>query len=307
VITTKMLVYSENTELSLQLLGKALQLSAGGVSAMAVGSTQAEALAQYGVKVYAVKDGATDVMKAALLKVIANESPDLVLVGSTKRGRELAPRVAAALNSGYSGDCYDIQPTDGGFTTKRLTYGGAVVATGTIRGKPAIVGVPARSFQKPEAQGTKGEIVELDISVPATRIRVVETRQKRAGDAGLENAKIIVSAGRGFKKREDLKLLEDLAAVLDAKMGCSRPVSADLGWMDQWVGISGKKVAPRLYVACGISGTIQHAAGIRDSQTIVSINSDESAGIHELSDYSIVGDIYTVLPALTRALRERAG
>jgi electron transfer flavoprotein alpha subunit len=229
------------------------------------------------------------------------------MVGSTKRGRELAPRVAAALNAGYSGDCYDIQPTDGGFTTRRLTYGGAVVATGTIKGKPAIVGVPARSFQKPEAQGTRGEIVELEITVPASRIRVVETRTKRARDAGLENAKIIVSAGRGFKKREDLKLLEDLAAVLDAKMGCSRPVSADLGWMDQWVGISGKKVAPRLYVACGISGTIQHAAGIRDSQTIVSINIDESAGIHELSDYSIVGDIYAVLPVLTRALRERTG
>ncbi len=89
-------------------------------------------------------------------------------------------------------------------------------------------------------------------------------------------------------------------------LGCTRPVSADLGWMDEWVGISGKKVKPRLYVACGISGTIQHMAGIRDSQIIVSINSDESAGIHGQSDYSLVGDIYEVLPALTRALRERA-
>ena len=303
----KTLVYSENTELSMQLLGKALQLSGAGVSAIAVGSAQADALAECGAKVYAVKDGATDAMKVAMLRVITAESPDLVMVGSTKRGRELATRVAAALNAGYSGDCYDIQLTDGGFTTKRLTYSGAVVATGTIKGKPVIVGVPARSFQKPEVQGTQGVIVELEVIVPASRVRIVKTRPKRTGDAGLENAKIIVSAGRGFKKREDLKLLEDLATVLDAKMGRSRPVSADLGWMDQWVGISGKKVAPRLYVACGISGTIQHAAGIRDSQTIVSINIDESAGIHELSDYSIVGDIYTILPALTRALRERAG
>ena len=300
------LVYSENTELALQLLGKALKLSGAGVSTIAVGSTQAETLVQYGAKVYVVKDGAMETMRAALLKVVSIESPDLVMVGSTKRGRELAPRIAAVLNAGYSCDCYDIQQTVNGFTTKRLTYGGAVVATGTIKGKPAIVSVPQRSFQKPEAQERYGEMVELDISIPSSRIRVVEARQKRAGDAGLENAKMIVSAGRGFKKREDLKLLEELATELEAKMGCSRPVSADLGWMDQWVGISGKKVAPRLYVACGISGTIQHAAGIRDSQTIVSINSDESAGIHELSDYSIVGDIYMVLPALIRALRERA-
>jgi len=89
-------------------------------------------------------------------------------------------------------------------------------------------------------------------------------------------------------------------------MGCSRPISADLGWMDQWVGISGKKVKPRLYVACGVSGTIQHVAGIRDSQVIVSINNDEGAGIHGISDYSLVGDIYEVLPALAKALRERA-
>jgi len=301
----KTLVYSENVELSLQLLGKALQLSGPGVSALAVGSAQADSLAQYGAKVYNVKDGGTDVIRAALFQVITSESPDLVMVGSTKRGREVAPRVAAALNAGYSGDCFDVQPAEEGFTTKRLTYGGSVIATCKIRGKPAIVSVPARSFQKPEARGLRGEIVELVVSVQSARIKVVETRLKRVGDAGLENAKMIVSAGRGFKKREDLKLLEELAAELDAKMGCSRPVAADLGWMDQWVGISGKKVAPRLYVACGISGTIQHAAGIRDSQTIVSINSDESAGIHELSDYSLVGDIYTVLPALTRALRER--
>jgi electron transfer flavoprotein alpha subunit len=115
------------------------------------------------------------------------------------------------------------------------------------------------------------------------------------------------SAGRGFKERGDLKLLEELAEVLGAKMGCTRPIAADLGWMEEWIGISGRKVAPKLYVACGISGTIQHAAGIRDSQIIVSINSSEAANIHEMSDFSLVGDIYTVLPALTKALKEKVG
>ena len=210
------------------------------------------------------------------------------------------------LNAGYSGDCFEAEPVEGGFAVKRLTYGGSTIASVKITGKPVVMSVPPRTFQKPETQGKRGEIIELNITTPVSKLRVLESRPKKTGDAGLENAKIIVSAGRGFKKREDLRLLEELATELGAKIGCSRPVSADLGWMDQWVGISGKKVAPRLYVACGISGTIQHAAGIRDSQLIVSVNSDEAAGIHELSDYSIVGDIYAVLPALTKALKARA-
>jgi electron transfer flavoprotein alpha subunit len=306
-MTVKTLIHSDNTELALQLLGKALQLSDSGVSAVAIDAEQANALVGNGAaKAYTVKDRSLDTLRAGILDVVAAESPDLVMFGSTKRGRELAPRVAAALKAGYSSDCFEAQRVEGGFAVKRLTYGGSTIAQMTIKGVPAVISVSPRSFQKPEVQGKKGEVFELNAPTFSPKVSVLESRPKRTGDAGLENAKVIVSAGRGFKRREDLKLLEELAAELGAKMGCSRPVSADLGWMDQWVGISGKKVAPRLYVACGISGTIQHAAGIRESQFIVSVNSDEAAGIHELSDYSIVGDIYAVLPALTRALKDRA-
>jgi electron transfer flavoprotein alpha subunit len=158
----------------------------------------------------------------------------------------------------------------------------------------------------PEPTGRTGEAVKLMVESPPPRVKVVERRPKHKSTVDLESAPIIVSAGRGFKAKDDLKILEELAGVLGAQIGCTRPISADLGWLDQWVGISGKKVKPSLYIACGISGTIQHAAGIRGSQVIVSINSDESAGIHGLSDYSIVGDLYQVVPALTRALRARA-
>jgi electron transfer flavoprotein alpha subunit len=306
-MTVKTLIHSDNTELALQLLGKALQLSDSDVSAVAIDVVQANALVGSGVaKAYTVKDRSLDTLRAGILDVVAKESPDLVMFGSTKRGRELAPRVAAALKAGYSSDCFEAEWVEGGFAVKRLAYGGSTIASTTIKGVPAVISVSPRSFQKPEVQGKKGEVVELNAPTLSPKVKVLESRPKKTGDAGLENAKVIVSAGRGFKKREDLRLLEELAAELGAKMGCSRPVSADLGWMDQWVGISGKKVAPRLYVACGISGTIQHAAGIRDSQLIVSVNSDEAAGIHELSDYSIVGDIYSVLPVLTRTLKDRA-
>ena len=298
----KALVYSENTEVALQLLGRALEL--GPAVAVAAGD-QAAVLAEGGAKVFRIGEASLEHLRAAILEVSGRESPTLIMIASTRRGRELAPRVASVLGSGYCGDCFEVEPSEGSVRVKRLAYGGSTVATEVIRGTPAVVTVSPRSFKKREEPATPGEVIELNVPDSASTVRVLERRPKRTVDAGLENAKVIVSAGRGFKKREDLAMLEELAGVLGAKMGCSRPIAADLGWMDQWVGISGKKVAPRIYVACGISGTIQHAAGIRDSQLIVAINSDEAAGIHELSDYSIVGDIYAVLPALTRALRER--
>jgi electron transfer flavoprotein alpha subunit len=148
-------------------------------------------------------------------------------------------------------------------------------------------------------------VVELDFEAREPRVEVLGRRDKTKSEADLESADIIVSAGRGFKEREDLRILEELAEVLGAQVGCSRPISADLGWMDDWVGISGRKVKPSLYVACGISGTIQHIAGIRDSKIIVAINKEEGAGIHGVSDYSIISDIYEVLPALLQAIKKR--
>jgi len=306
------LIFSEDRELARQLLGKAVELSGrlgGRVSVLTIGIGEEDLIKHGADVVYTASSPsgyAVEPYRTLLLEAVRRESPDVVLVGGTKRGKELAPRVAAALGAGYASDCLELSVDDTGrLLAKRLVYGGSSIASETWRGRPAVATTPARTFQKLEPSDRKGEVVKLDMVLPESRLRVVESRPKRVSDAGLENASIIVSAGRGFKKREDLRLLEELADVLGAKMGCTRPISADLGWMDQWVGISGKKVSPRLYVACGVSGTIQHAAGIRGSQLIVSINNDEAAGIHELSDYSVIGDIYTVLPALTKLLMER--
>jgi len=306
------LVYSEDRELTRQLLGKAVELSerlGGRASALAMG-TGDEDLIRHGADIVYISSPppvyAIEPYRALLLEVARRESSDIILVGGTKRGKELAPRVAAALGAGYASDCLELGFDDSGkLLAKRLVYGGSSIASEAWNRRPAVATALPRAFQKLEPSDRKGEVVKLDIVFPEPRLRVIESRPKKVSDAGLENASIIVSAGRGFKKREDLRLLEELAGVLGAKMGCTRPISADLDWMDQWVGISGKKVSPKLYIACGISGTIQHAAGIRGSQLIVSINSDEAAGIHELSDYSVIGDIYTVLPALTKLLRER--
>jgi len=307
----RFLVYSEDPEVGAQLTGRARALAdqtGGDVIALTTGDP---ALCfKYGagrvVKVDGLGEFAVEPYKAAMVRAVEAVNPDVVLIGATRRGKELAPRLAAALKVGSMTECTSVDVVDGRVVVERLTYGGSTIARETCTSSPTVISVPPRTYEKPEASDRAGEVMELKVTDPEPRVKVLERRSKPKASADLESASIIVSAGRGFKAKEDLRLLEELAEALGAQMGCTRPISADLGWMDQWVGISGKKVRPSLYVACGISGTIQHVAGIRDSQIIVSVNSDESAGIHGISDYSIVGDVYVVLPALVKALRDRA-
>ena len=139
---------------------------------------------------------------------------------------------------------------------------------------------------------------------------VVNIQEKPAESVNVEAAEIIVSCGRGLKKKEDIKQVEELAKVLkSATIGCSRPIAADLKWLseDHWIGLSGHKVKPKLYIALGISGQIQHIAGMRDSDIVIAINKDSDAPIFKMADYGIVGDIYEVVPLLTNAIKERTG
>ncbi|MFA9496517.1 MAG: electron transfer flavoprotein subunit alpha/FixB family protein [Candidatus Bathyarchaeota archaeon] len=306
------LVYSEDRELAFQILAKARELAdAKGSEVVALvtdGSPQDyvnqgadRALSVDGLGAFAVAP-----YRAAVLKAVDEVAPELIMMGATKRGKELAPRIAAALGVGCMTECYNVDLEDGRIVVERLTYGGSTIAKEYSTSVPTVITVPPRSFDKLEASERSGEVVGLTIEAPEPELKVVEVREKPKGSSDVENADIIISAGRGFKEKEDLKILDELADILGAAVGCTRPISADLGWMDEWVGISGKKVKPSLYITCGISGQIQHVSGIRDSKIIVSINNDESAGIHGVSDYSIVGDIYEVVPALVKALKEKA-
>ena len=309
------MVYSEDRELMLQLLGKGRELAEkleARLSALLIGARDAEVLIAHGAdRVYVTDDPdlaqfSVEPYRAVVLEAVGKASPEVILIGATKRGGELAPRVAAALDTGCMTECISLDVDDKRrLVAERLTYGGSSIAKEVSHRRPHMATVSPRTFQKSEPSERTGEVVELEVNVPPPRVAVVERREKARGDLGLEEAPIIVSAGRGFKQREDLHLLEELAELLGAKIGCTRPIAADNGWLEEWVGISGHKVKPQLYIACGISGTIQHAAGIRDAGIIVCINKDEAANIFELSDYGVVGDLYMVLPALTRALKER--
>jgi electron transfer flavoprotein alpha subunit len=304
------LVFSEDKELAYQLLSKAVELAAKmNVIVCVLASDYPQDYINQGaerVLVSNLGDFSVEKYKAALLKSIERSDSDIVLIGSTKQGKEIAARIAAALGVGCMSDCNRVNYIDDEIIVEKLTYGGSTIARETSASKPTIITALPRSFDKLEPQERTGEIIELSYEAPETKVKVLERRDKPRGGQDLDNADIIISAGRGFKKKEDLKLLEELSEALGgAAIGCTRPISADLGWMEEWVGISGKKVKPTLYITCGISGQIQHVAGIRESKVIVSINNDESAGIHGVSDYSIIGDVYEVIPALVKALKEK--
>jgi electron transfer flavoprotein alpha subunit len=133
---------------------------------------------------------------------------------------------------------------------------------------------------------------------------VVETKPLEASNVRIEEAEVIISCGRGLTKKEDRIMLDELASVLCGQVGCTRPLAEDRKWFTEWVGLSGHKVKPKLYIACGISGVIQHVAGIRDSKVIVAINKDPEAPIFEIADYGVLGDLYEMLPALKEALKK---
>jgi electron transfer flavoprotein alpha subunit len=313
------LVYSDDRKILFQLLGKGKELAknlGGELNVLLIGSDikNQNVPAMYGSeKTFVANNSVFDhfnveVYKAVFLKAFELSNPNIILIGSTKRGKELAARVSAALDTGSMTDCLNLQLNDENhLIAERLTFAGSTISTEVSMKAPHIATVPSRTFKAPPPLSSECDIISLEIEVPKPRVNLIEKREKSTEDLGLEGASIIVSAGRGFKKKEDLLILEELAEILKAKVGCSRPISADMGWMEEWIGISGRKVSPKLYLACGISGTIQHAAGIRNSQIIISINEDESANIHEMSDYSLVGDLYSVLPSLIKALKNKIG
>jgi electron transfer flavoprotein alpha subunit len=310
-------VFSENYDLALEMLGKGREIAdtlRTELVAVLVGynvQERASELINYGAdKAYLVDNPALERFQSeAYLSVLhnlaANYKPHILLVGSTKNGKPLAARLATRLETGCIPDCNRLSVDEKGrLVGERITYGGNAVAKVTFRSEPQIATVPVRAFEKLEPQDRSGEVTKLDVKIEEPKTEAIETKPLETSSVNIEKADVIVSCGRGLGKKEDKTLLEDLAKILNGQVGNSRPLAEDRKWFTEWVGLSGHKVKPKLYVACGISGVIQHVAGIRDAKTIVAINNDPEAPIFEVADYGIVGDLYEVLPALTEALRK---
>lgn len=306
------LVFSEDDETALEALAKGRELADSLKSELAAISLRGgneESYIAYGAdKVFsAVSEPHADSIVECISMLIDRYRPEILLIGGTKTGKEVAPRVAQRFGVGCATDCVEFSLEQGKLVTRRYVLGGRFIAIQRFLRNPQIATVPPRRFLKKEDKTRKGEIIKTSFKTAEPKVQVIEIKEKGPGTLRIEEADIIVSAGRGFKKKEDLKLVFDLAEALGGVVGCSRSIAADLKWLpeERWVGLSGHKIKPRLYIAVGISGQVQHIAGIRDSRTIIAINSDANAPIFKACDYGIVGDLYEIVPRLTEMVRRR--
>lgn len=261
---------------------------------------QDESLSQYSTEMY------TD----ALCQAIEQKKPSIVLVGATTTGRDFASRVAARINAGLTADCTALSINEQGLlAATRPTFGGNLMATILCRtARPQMATVRPKVLPRPEMQaGRSAQLEQINVNLDASRIKVKLLEVLAVGQVGaqkIEEADIIISGGRGMKSAEGFKILEDLAQALGGAVGASR-ACVDAGWRghcDQ-VGQTGKTVCPKVYIACAISGAIQHLAGMTGSDIIIAINKDPEAPIFGVATYGIVGDVFEVVPALTEAIK----
>lgn len=327
-------VDNEISSIAFELLGKAKDLAKDlntDVTAMLLGSGVkglADQLAEYGAdKVIVVddpelKDYRTEPYAHALASIINKYKPEIVLVGATAIGRDLGPRVSARVATGLTADCtvleigdFPLQAVPGQeqlhnqLLMTRPAFGGNTIATiACPDNRPQMATVRPGVMQKiTPIKGAKANVVEFNPGfTPNNRyVEILNVVKAVKNTANIMDAKILVSGGRGVGSKENFQLLEDLAEVLGGTVSCSRAV-VENGWLpvDLQVGQTGKTVRPQIYFAIGISGAIQHVAGMEDSDLIVAINKDEDAPIFDVADYGLVGDLNKIVPALTKALKE---
>lgn len=324
------------SNIAFELLGKAKELAGKldtQVTAVLVGyevKALADQLAEYGAdRVIVVddpelKEYRTEPYAHALASAINEYKPDIMLVGATAIGRDLGPRVSARVKTGLTADCTVLEIGDfpinaipgkeneqkhNQLLMTRPAFGGNTIATiACPNNRPQMATVRAGVMQKIEpVKGAKAEVIEYNPGfVPNDKyVEIMEIVKEVSDVVDIMDAKILVSGGRGVGSAENFKLLEDLAEVLGGTVSCSRAV-VDNGWKPKelQVGQTGKTVRPQVYFAIGISGAIQHTAGMEESDLIIAINKDETAPIFDVADYGIVGDLNKIVPLLTAQIRE---
>jgi electron transfer flavoprotein alpha subunit len=290
-------------------IGRKLAEQAGGdlVAFAADGSVAADA-GKYGAKkLYVAKLDAylTEPWTAALAQVLADAQPSVLLLGGTSNGRDLAPRVAARLGVGVASDVDQLSYGDGKLTARRPVYSGKAFATVEIVGTPAIATTRPNAFPAEESGAGAAEVVDVTPQAAEAKAKLMETKTPEAGELTIAEADIIVSGGRGLKEATNFSLIRDLAHAIGGAVGASR-ATVDAGWIDHQhqVGQTGRVVSPNLYIAAGVSGAIQHLAGMSSSKHIIAINKDPEAPIFRVADLGIVGDLFQILPALTEEVKK---
>ncbi|GAB4263788.1 MAG: electron transfer flavoprotein subunit alpha [Thermoleophilia bacterium] len=312
----EILVYSEKLDAARELAFKAKDFGASlglGVAAAVLGEGAAAAaagLGEYGAdRIFVSEDPAlvglpVDVVAEALAQIAREADARYVLIASTRRGKELAPRVAQKLGAGCVTDVNALALEDGALVAGRYALGGATVAREKLETEVGVFAVMPKTFAVENPAAGAGTVVTPALSLRPSAVKLVERRPKEGESVDLSAAERIVGLGRGFAKREDVALGQELAAALQAELACTKGL-ADFQWLpeERIVGLSGAKTKPDLYLAVGISGQIQHTVGISGAKLIAAINTDKDAPIFQLADYGIVGDLYQVVPALLDKLK----
>ena len=312
------LVYSDSLSTAKELAYKGREFASAlglGLSAAALGpqaDAEAAELGAYGAdRIFVSKDPAleglqTDVVAEALAQIAQEAGATYVLVGSTRRGKELAGRLAQKLGAGAVTDVNSIAVEDGELVASRFAFGGATVAREKVTGDVKVFAVMPKAFEIGEVVAGAGEVVALALALKPSPVKLVQRKAKEGEAVNLEAAERLVCVGRGLSKKEDLPMVQEFCGVLGAELGCTKSL-CDWEWLpeNRLVGLSGTKCKPALYVSLGVSGQVQHTVGISSSKTIVAINKDDKALIFNIADYGIVGDMYAVVPTLTAALKAR--
>ena len=246
----------------------------------------------------------TETYAAVLANIIEDERADLILFGNTAMGKDLAPRVAEKVGAGLVSDCTAMELSGDEIRFLRPMYAGKVIAKVRVSTRVKMATLRPNNFSLEEKPG-KAQVKAISCGLPVPRTKVKEIEVQEGDRPELTEAEVIVSGGRGLGKPEGFQLIEKVADALGAAVGASR-AAVDAGWRSQQhqVGQTGKVVTPNLYVACGISGAIQHMAGMGTSKCIVAINKDGDAKLMEVADLAIKGDLYEVLPELLKQLQE---
>jgi electron transfer flavoprotein alpha subunit len=283
------------------------------VSAILLGSgieSLAAELGKFGVDKVFVGDNAalepyvTEAHAQIVAKILKDNDAAIALFGASVQGKDLSARVAAKLAAGLATDCTDVKIDGGKFVAVRPMYAGKCFGEVVFNTTPAMASLRPNVFAAVE-NAKAAAVTKVDVAVDAVKSKVLEVQKDTSGKVDLTEANVIVSGGRGMKGPDEYKILEELADVLKGTVGASR-AAVDAGWRPQkdQVGQTGKVVSPNLYVACGISGAIQHLAGMSSSKCIVAINKDAEAPIFTKADFGVVDDLFKVVPELTNACKK---
>lgn len=309
-------VFSDNRSLLPELLGGARQLveSTGGkTAAIIVGGDQdaADAISMGADHVYLITqptDRPLDDAVPTIAEIVTKHEPDLILIGATRRGKAIAARLAAAIDTAAIVDIKGIEPDDGSVKARHMVFGGAAIQVEKSLGNVTVATVGQSQFTPETADPShSGQVEAVEFVEPAVKVTKIESKPKPVSSVDLSTSKVVVCAGRGFQAKEDLSIAADLADTLDGDVGCTRPLTeGEEPFMEaeRYIGVSGKTIKPDLYIGVGVSGQTQHTVGMLESKLVVAIDKNPNAPMFRQCDFGVVGDLYEVVPALTQALRK---